>query len=115
MSDFGAAALTLERRRAELEAERAALDERLAALGAMRDANDDDEHDPDGAPVSAEWSRLAGTRSDLELEIAEADAALARVAAGTYGTCEDCGRAIAPGRLEARPAARRCIDCAQRA
>ena len=28
--------------------------------------------------------------------------------------CESCGKAIAPARLEAKPAARYCIDCASR-
>jgi DnaK suppressor protein len=39
------------------------------------------------------------------------DAALARIDAGTYGTCVNCGRAIAPERLEAMPWATLCIDC----
>jgi DnaK suppressor protein len=48
-------------------------------------------------------------------EINAIQAALARVDAGTYGTCEACGEAIAPARLDARPAARRCIRCQERA
>jgi DnaK suppressor protein len=47
--------------------------------------------------------------------LAELDAARARLAAGTYGVCERCGRPIAPARLAARPEARLCIDCASRA
>jgi DnaK suppressor protein len=39
------------------------------------------------------------------------DAALARIDAGTYGTCVNCGRVIAPERLEAMPWATLCIDC----
>lgn len=39
-------------------------------------------------------------------------AALARMAAGAYGHCEDCGEQIAPGRLRLDPAATRCISCA---
>ena len=39
------------------------------------------------------------------------DAALARIDAGTYGTCVNCGRSIAPERLEAMPWATLCIDC----
>ena len=40
------------------------------------------------------------------------DAALERIDDGTYGTCTNCGRPIALGRLEARPYAERCADCA---
>ena len=41
-------------------------------------------------------------------------AALRRIEEGDYGDCEDCGEAISAGRLDANPAARRCIDCASR-
>ena len=37
--------------------------------------------------------------------------ALARIEAGTYGTCVNCGAQIAPERLEAMPWATLCIDC----
>ena len=43
----------------------------------------------------------------------EIDGALARIEAGTYGTCTNCGNAIAVGRLEAHPWASLCIDCAR--
>ena len=43
----------------------------------------------------------------------EIDAALARIEAGTYGTCANCGKEIPVGRLEAHPWASTCIDCAR--
>jgi DnaK suppressor protein len=43
--------------------------------------------------------------------LAAIDAALARIEAGTYGTCVNCGAQIAPERLEAMPWATLCIDC----
>ena len=43
----------------------------------------------------------------------EATAALARLAAGTFGTCERCGRAITKARLDAVPYARACTRCAR--
>ncbi|GAA4155803.1 TraR/DksA C4-type zinc finger protein [Gryllotalpicola daejeonensis] len=104
----------LRRRRDELTARDAELLATLASLGELRDANNDDEHDPDGAPVSGEWSRLAGIRRETQAELAATDAALGRLAAGTYGICVNCGRPIAPGRLEARPTAELCIVCAER-
>lgn len=51
---------------------------------------------------------LAGRR---ELEAIEA--ALARIAEGSYGTCARCGAEIAPERLAAVPTAAVCRDCAQ--
>lgn len=37
--------------------------------------------------------------------------ALVKLDAGTYGTCDECGRPIAAERLEAIPYATLCIDC----
>ena len=39
----------------------------------------------------------------------QVEAALARLDAGTYGTCVDCGQPIPDARLEVRPEAARCI------
>lgn len=41
--------------------------------------------------------------------------ALARIEAGTFGRCEDCGEAIAKPRLQALPYTKYCIDCARKA
>ncbi|NLC31379.1 MAG: TraR/DksA family transcriptional regulator, partial [Candidatus Moranbacteria bacterium] len=38
--------------------------------------------------------------------------ALEKIKDGKYGACEECGADIALGRLEANPAARRCMQCA---
>jgi RNA polymerase-binding transcription factor DksA len=43
--------------------------------------------------------------------IADIDAALERIAAGTYGQCESCQRLIAIERLEVIPFARQCVIC----
>ncbi len=39
------------------------------------------------------------------------DAALAKVADGTYGTCAKCGKEIGAARLEFRPESILCVDC----
>ena len=96
---------------AELAATRVALDE----LRRQRaDRFDDDEHDPEGLPLSGEWSRLDGLRRATEQRITEVDAALVNAEAGRYGVCLGCGRPISPGRLEARPTATHCVACAAR-
>ena len=55
----------------------------------------------------AHVSRNAATLATL-------DAALARVDAGDYGQCVDCGEDIATQRLAANPAAERCTECQER-
>ena len=44
-------------------------------------------------------------------ELAEVEAALARMADGTYGECSECGQPIPAARLTAYPTARRCVAC----
>jgi DnaK suppressor protein len=49
--------------------------------------------------------------ADLQVTLGEIDAALARVEAGTYGRCTQCGSEIPEERLELRPFASRCVAC----
>jgi RNA polymerase-binding transcription factor DksA len=55
--------------------------------------------------------RLAGQERH---ELDEIDAAQARLAAGVFGTCESCHRAIPLARLRAIPTARLCTRCQTR-
>jgi RNA polymerase-binding protein DksA len=45
-------------------------------------------------------------------EMAMIEAALARIEAGTYGVCDNCGDAISAQRLKALPYTTTCIKCA---
>src|SRR3989442_1253046 len=40
--------------------------------------------------------------------------ALERLRGGDYGTCQECGEAIAPARLRAMPEVRTCVRCQDR-
>ena len=71
----------------------------------------DDEHDPDGIPLSAVWQGLESARKRTAAELQDADTALSHWDLGVYGVCEVCGSRIPEGRLEARPAARTCVTC----
>ncbi|TFC90933.1 MULTISPECIES: TraR/DksA C4-type zinc finger protein [Cryobacterium] len=73
----------------------------------------DDEHDPEGPNLTMEWSRISGVHSDLEAASGAIDRALARITDGGYGSCTRRGEPIGRERLEARPAAELCIDCAR--
>lgn len=109
--------------RTRLEAEREQTLARLAALtsefdevvAASRDTNADDEHDPEGATIAFERSQVGALVSQTRHHLAEVDAAITRLEAGTYGVCERCEGPIGAERLDARPTARLCIVCAGRA
>lgn len=99
----------------------AEVEDRLAAqrravegiVESARDSNVDDEHDPEGATLAWERQQAAALAAEAERERDQLLAALDRVAAGTYGICEVCGRPIPAARLEARPAATRCVEHAR--
>jgi DnaK suppressor protein len=95
---------------------------RLAALerefggivAAARDTGTDDEHDPEGATLAFERQHVAALADAARDDLAEILAALARLADGSYGTCQACGRPVSAERLAARPAARTCVGCTRR-
>ncbi|MCD2497267.1 TraR/DksA family transcriptional regulator [Microbacterium nymphoidis] len=106
----------LAQRRIAAEERAAGVAEVLAHLGGLRDsAGGDDEHDPEGVPLSEEWARLVAQRDAAEHEVREIAAAQARLAEGRYGICIDCGREIPHGRLDVLPFALRCVPCAEKA
>lgn len=69
----------------------------------------------DSGQSTAEKARVLSIAEGLLETLREVDAALARVQAGTYGTCETCGKPIGDERLDALPFARQCMDCKRRA
>ncbi|MGY1653236.1 TraR/DksA family transcriptional regulator [Geodermatophilus sp. SYSU D01119] len=104
-----------------LGAERAAAQAQIEALtrqfdeivAASQASNADDEHDPEGATIAFERQQVAALLEQARRRLADVDAAVTAVEAGTYGRCETCGTPIAPERLAARPTARTCISCAR--
>lgn len=72
----------------------------------------DDEHDPEGSTIAFERSQASTLLAAARNHLVDVDAALARFAAGSYGSCERCGQPVARDRLLARPTARTCIGCA---
>ncbi|WP_332643855.1 TraR/DksA family transcriptional regulator [Aeromicrobium sp.] len=82
-------------------------------VAASRDTNADDEHDPEGATIAFERSQLNALIQQARSQVAESEAALMRWTTGEYGVCERCGKPIGAARLEARPTASNCIDCAR--
>ncbi|MDQ5961313.1 MAG: hypothetical protein QG581_234 [Patescibacteria group bacterium] len=54
-----------------------------------------------------------GLETNLEGQLQEVDEAISRVAVGSYGKCEKCGKNINPERLKAYPSARVCTEHAE--
>ena len=110
--------------RTRLEAERHRLEEtRRAAQDLVSGTTEDavqelatyDQHPADQGTETFERERDLSVLARATAQLTEIDAATRRLEAGTYGTCELCGRPIGDERLEAMPAARYCVDDRARA
>jgi|SRR6516165_4880396 RNA polymerase-binding transcription factor DksA len=107
----GNAAGNIERRD-QLTAERQRVWVQLTELGVERDSFD--EGFADSGQVTAERGEVEALVGTLRDTLEEIDLALSKFDEGTYGRCEVCGGPISEARLEAKPAARTCIDCASK-
>ena len=106
---------TLADIRASLEEERDKLLQQLAALGEGPGGSlAFDQNFADSSQVTAERAEVEALVGSLRESLADVEHALAKFEAGTFGLCEECGHAIAPARLEAKPGARYCIEHANR-
>jgi DnaK suppressor protein len=100
---------TLHRQREELLKEVAETEAELRLVAGFRDAELEER------AQRGRMARLLARLDDRQIQaFQEIEAALQRLADGTYGTCEGCGQAIAISRLQALPATRVCVDCARR-
>lgn len=103
--------------RDQLQRERARLLEVREAAGRLSTGPSEtlvgttaDQHSAEGATETFERVLDQGVLQRVENELAEIEAALQRLDAGTYGRCEVCGAEISEGRLEVKPAARFCLE-----
>ena len=101
----------LTTRTKQLQLRLAALQGRLAGIEAALDA-----------PHSPDWEEMAVEREGDEVlesmgvsgqrEIRVIEAALSRIAEGSYGICAKCGQAVGDERLDALPYTPFCRGCA---
>lgn len=102
---------TIDERKAQLEARRAELLERMKQVEAEFASH-----------TSRDWEEQATENEDdevlerlgeaAEAEVARIDAALGRIAEGEYGFCTKCGTEISPARLDVVPWTPFCAACA---
>ncbi|HYT37987.1 MAG TPA: TraR/DksA C4-type zinc finger protein [Acidimicrobiia bacterium] len=122
-SDGGFPAKTLDRLRRLLEEERETyvrqardLAAEAESLAAEREPGDTqfDEESGEGDTLNVERERDLALSASATQAVEDIDRALGRMALGTFGICERCGKKIAVARLEALPFASLCIECKSR-
>ena len=96
-----------------LTSELAAADAELSDL--LRNSGDgagDDQADSGSSALEREQElTLVNNTRDM---LGQTQRALARIQAGTFGTCESCGKAVGKARVQAFPRATLCVECKQR-
>jgi RNA polymerase-binding transcription factor len=104
----------------ELQAQRETFARELAELeaGTFNQSQSDlsgevsfDEESADAGTFTFERERDLSLGNNLRDLLDKVDSALRRIKAGTYGSCERCGRPIDKARLKALPYSVLCIDC----
>ena len=100
--------------KAALEAQLAELEDRLSRIES--DLGETPDADSSERAVQMEDDEaLEGQAAIISNDIASVRRALERIEDGSYGECVNCGAEISAGRLEARPEAALCIECASAA
>jgi len=79
----------------------------------LGELSDYDQHPADSATETFERERDLAIEDNAQVILRETEAALKKVADGTYGTCERCGKMISEARLKAIPYTPYCIECAE--
>ena len=111
--------MELDKVREELLAERSRLEQELRGLEqslsvSLEDTTEESSGDQHPAVTATAYVdreielSLTGNARSIALQI---DRAIAKLDEGTYGACDNCGKAIGKGRLEVEPYAALCIDC----
>jgi RNA polymerase-binding transcription factor len=101
---------------ATLEAERSRVLHQLHELGADESGDLTGEVEfgdafADAGAATAERTETMGIVGTLKTRLGEVDAALGKLADGTFGVCSSCGKEIEPDRLAHRPTSVKCVRC----
>ena len=119
--EAGLARTQLDKLRARLIADRSSATDLIVMLKGMLDSFNasqrgviaDDEHDPEGPSIAVQRSESSAMLAQARRHLDEINSAMTRLDHGSYGICEGCGSDIPFARLNARPHATHCINCAE--
>ncbi|KAA6222423.1 TraR/DksA family transcriptional regulator [Streptomyces albofaciens JCM 4342] len=96
------------RLRTEIEASESAL------AGLMRDSGEGTGDEADTGSKNITREHELALASNAREMLSQTERAVERLAAGTYGLCENCGKPIGKARMQAFPRATLCVECKQK-
>jgi DnaK suppressor protein len=103
-------AVVLQAKKAEIEEQMGLLSETPDEQGSISFGKRVGE----GTSMAVDRLSQVGVHDNLQLTLADVDRALAKLADGSYGTCDVCGKPVGDERLEALPWAVLCVEDAAR-
>ena len=84
-------------------------------IGLLRDGNEGAGRDPaDVGSANFERDAEMSLANNAREMLDQSKLALRHIALGTYGSCDNCGKPVGKGRLQAFPRATLCVSCKQR-
>jgi DnaK suppressor protein len=84
-------------------------------VGLLRDGNEGAGRDPaDVGSANFERDAEMSLANNAREMLDQSRLALRHIQLGTYGSCDNCGKPIGKGRLQAFPRATLCVSCKQR-
>ena len=109
-------ALDLDQIETDLRAQRAEIQDRLTEMKKPPERGSTigfGKRIGDGTSEAVSRITEVAVADNLDVTAERIERALEKLDEGTYGTCDNCGKQIAAGRLKVSPASALCIDCAR--
>ncbi len=101
----------IEELKGKLEATEKELSKQIKSLEKAPDYGSDTDHFEEAAEEVEEFSKDMGVEQTFKERLNDVSRALGKIAAGTYGVCENCHKEIELKILEIDPESRYCKAC----
>ena len=110
MTDFAEVYNYLLKERERLNKELEELRVKIGPADERREGSPFGKREEEATEVMEMEKRIAREKQTTE-SLAKVNRAIEKYESGTYGICDQCGKPIEPGRLEALPYASLCLNC----
>ncbi len=105
----------LKEAKQQLLAEKESIEKELARFRETLDFGDDIDHGEEESDESEEMGNYLSVKKSQDARLEQIEKALGKIAAGTYGICDNCGGVIEKEILKVNPESLLCRSCKMKA